>query len=34
MLYTGGLYGSQPATEYCFALSNANVTFSVGSNLR
>ena len=30
----GGLFDSQPANEYCFTLSNANVTFSVGSNSR
>lgn len=31
---TGGLFGTQPANEYCFTLSNANVTFTVGSNSR
>ena len=32
--YIGGIFGNQPANEYCLTLSNANVTFSVGFNSR
>jgi len=32
--YTGGSFGTQPANEYCFALSSANVTFTAGFDSR
>ena len=32
--YVGGLFDTQPANEYCFTLFNANVTSSVGFDLK
>ena len=33
-VYTGGLFGAQPANEYCFTLLNPNVIFSAGFDLK
>jgi len=32
--HIGGTFGAQPANEYCFTLSNANVTSSVEFDLK
>ena len=32
--YIGGTFGTQPANEYCFTLSNTNVISSVGFDLK
>jgi len=34
LYYIGGSFGTQPANEYCFTLSSANVTFTAGFNSR
>ena len=34
ILCIGGTFGTQPANEYCFTLSNANVISSVGFDLK